>query len=182
MNIIDIIALLPIAYFVLNGYKSGILKQAFGLIGIILGVIITLQFSNYIVQKVANAQSVSSPFLPVFIYAILFVAIFLLAVLVGRLLEKLLKAGQLNIGNRIAGAVLGLVKAFIFISLFVWIADLANFFDQVVKNESLAYNYARRFTPVMIEIIGELIPTLKELIANIEDYFAQIAKNLDSTH
>ncbi|MGB0430282.1 MAG: CvpA family protein [Bacteroidia bacterium] len=182
MNIVDIIAFIPVLYFVVSGYKTGFLKQLFGVIGILLGVIITLHFSNFVVQRVSQAQSTTSPFVPLMVYLLLFISVFMVVALIGRFIEKLLKASQLNITNRIAGALLGIIKAFVLVSLFLWIIDLANLFDTVVKEQSLAYKYTKKFTPIIIEGLGEIIPTLKELIANIEGYFKQIALKIDSSN
>jgi membrane protein required for colicin V production len=182
MNVIDIIALLPLTFFVVSGFKKGILKEVFGLFALILGIIISLQFSNYTVEQISSLRDSTSPYLPIFVYVLLFVAVFVVVIYVGNLLEKILKATQLNLGNRIAGAAIGALKAILIVSFFIWLADLADFFDENVKRESIAYLYIKQFTPVLIELIGELIPALKELIANIEEYFKNIVARIDSSH
>jgi membrane protein required for colicin V production len=179
MNIIDIIALIPILYFVVMGFRKGILKEAFGIAALLLGIVVTLKFSHLALQNLTDVKEVNSAILPIVVYAIVFVAVFALVLLIGRFIEKLLKAAQLNFANRFAGGIIGLIKAFFLLSLFIWIADMAAFFDDVVKSESFAYKYIKELTPKAISLIGEIIPSLQELIANIEAYFDQIADNID---
>ncbi|MFY0673472.1 MAG: CvpA family protein [Bacteroidia bacterium] len=181
MNVIDLIALLPLAYFVVVGFNKGILKEAFGLAAMVLGIIVTLQFSTYAIDQIRSLKESDSPYLPIFVYLLLFVAVFIVVVYLGKLAEKLLKATSLNIGNRLAGGALGAAKAILIISLLIWLADLANFFDENVKQASISYRYIKQITPLLIEFIGEIIPTLKELIANIEEYFKNIADRIDSS-
>lgn len=182
MNVIDIIALIPLAYFVVVGFNKGILKEFFGFVALLLGIIVSLQFSHYAVEQIKSLRESASPYLPIFVYILLFIAVFIFVIYIGKLLEKLLKATPLNIGNRLAGAALGALKAILIVSFFVWLADLADFFDHIVKEESIAYLHIKRFTPFLIELIGEIVPALKELIANIEEYFENILERIDSSH
>lgn len=179
MNVIDLISIIPIALFALMGFKKGIVKELFGLLALFAGIICALQFSHLALLRITDIKTISSPFLPLIIYALVFGATFIVVIAIGRLVENVLKAAQLNIGNKLAGAALGILKALFILSFFVWLIDLANLFSPFIKKESVAYNYIKDITPAVISSIGEIIPWLKELITNIEGYFKEIASNID---
>ena len=182
MNIIDIIALIPLAYFGFIGYKKGIVKELFGLAALILAIVATLKTSHYILTQLSANTDLESPYLPLIVYVLVFLAAFVLVILMGRLVEKVIKAAQLNFLNRFFGLVLGLVKALLLVSLFVWLVDNAALFDDVVKKESISYKYIKDFTPIVVDALGAVIPWFHDLVSSIEDYFSKIVQQLDTTH
>lgn len=182
MNIIDIISLIPVLLYMIAGFRNGIIREIFGIIALFLGILSVLHLSNSVLNKITTVEELQSPYLPLVVYALVFLAVFVGLVLLGRLLEKVLKTAQLNFVNRLLGLIAGLLKATLVVSLFVWLIDKAELFDETVKAESYAYQYIKDVVPKILLIIGELIPWLKELVVNIEEYFGIIASNIDRTH
>lgn len=182
MNVIDIIAVIPLLYFAAMGFRKGILKEFFGLLALLLGILVALKASHYVLSHLSANTELDSPFLPLVVYCLLFLSAFVLVLLLGRLLEKIIKAAQLNITNKLLGMLLGVVKAFLVVSLFIWLIDNAALFDDTVKSESFCYRYVKDVTPFLVENLGEIIPWFKDLISNIEAYFSDIARRIDTAH
>lgn len=182
MNIIDIIAVIPLLYFAAMGYKKGILKEVFGLLAMLAGIIMALKASHYVLSHLSTKTQIESPLLPLVVYCLLFLSAFIVVLLIGRLFENIIKAAQLNITNHLLGMLLGIVKAFLIVSLFIWLIDTAALFDDVAKSQSYCYKYVKDVTPVLIDNLGEIIPWFKDLISNIESYFSDIAQRIDTAH
>lgn len=182
MNIIDIIALIPLLYFGAMGYKRGILKEVFGFLAMIAGILMALKASHYVLSHLSTNTQIKGPLLPLVVYCLLFLSAFVVVLLIGRLLEKIIKAAQLNVTNRIAGMLLGVLKAFFIVSLFIWLIDTAALFDDAAKSQSFSYKYVKDITPFVVENLGEIIPWFKDLISNIESYFSDIAQRIDTAN
>lgn len=182
MNVLDIIALVPTVYFLVSGFKKGLIKEVFGLAALILALLFTLKFSHYFLEKVAEATVQQSAWLPFLVYALLFALSYLAVYSFGNLIEKLMKITQLNFVNRLAGAGLGLLKSLLIVSFIVWLADNARLFTDTVKEESFAYIYVKPVLPWLTENLGKIVPYLEGLKEQIEEYFNLIQQNLDSAN
>lgn len=182
MNIIDIISLVPLLYYMISGFRNGIIREIFGVLALFMGILATLHLSHSVLNKITTVSELQSPYLPLVVYALMFCLVFVALILIGRLFEKIIKTAQLNIGNRIAGMLIGIIKTVLTLSLFIWLIDNAQLFPEEVKQQSISYNYIKDLIPSILSIFGELIPWLKELVANIEEYFQTIARNIDTAH
>ena len=124
MNWLDIVILVLIVIPVIIGLKKGVVKAAFTVAGMVIGVMLAGRFSD----SLGGAMS----FIPdpgwakIIAFAIIIIVVMIIAVVAARLVTKLLKATMLNWINQLGGAVLGLVLGGIFCAaiLSIWVQFL----------------------------------------------------------
>ncbi|MBP2072096.1 CvpA family protein [Thermoanaerobacterium butyriciformans] len=135
MNIVDVLIVLIISYFIYSGFISGFIMTLYGLANIVISWILTVKFypivSQYIMGNVKlldfvlklagslknvvfNVTSIKSfvdliSIVLIFLFFTLFLKIFAV------ILNKLLNYPFIRIFNKIAGGLLGMVEGFAFV-------------------------------------------------------------------
>ena len=86
-----------------SGYRNGIIRELFGILALFIGILATLHLSHSVLNKITTVSDLHSPYLPLIVYVLMFCVVFVALIMLGRLLEKIIKTAQLNIGNRFGG-------------------------------------------------------------------------------
>ncbi len=107
ITVLDIILGGVMLWLMLRGWKRGLVREVTTLAGVLAGIWAAVHLSQCICE-VLDLEGESSVIIAFFIA---FVGALILAFLLGRLIEGIMKAAKIGLLNRIAGAALGLVKA-----------------------------------------------------------------------
>lgn len=113
--------------------------------------------------------------MPFICFILLFVAVLLLLILSGKLLDKLFKVVALGWLNRLAGAVFGALKGLMLISVLYWLVNQVNLIDPLDKQASLFFPYVDTFSVGMFDWLGRITPVLGELFGNMESLFEELS-------
>ena len=113
MNVLDIVLAAVMLLFMFFGWKKGLVRTVATLVGVLLGIWASVHLSQWVSQLLGlkGESAVVTAFF------ITFVGALVLAFLLGRGVELVLKITKLGILNRIAGAALGLVQALCILSV-----------------------------------------------------------------
>lgn len=113
MNVLDIVLAAVMLLFMFFGWKRGLVRTVATLVGVLLGIWASVHLSQWVSQLLGlkGESAVVTAFF------ITFVGALVLAFLLGRGVELVLKITKLGILNRIAGAALGLVQALCILSV-----------------------------------------------------------------
>lgn len=129
LNYLDIVLLLPIAYGLIQGIRHGIVKEVAALIAIIAGIYLARFWSPvlacHLVKWTGWSAGLSSTVAYVLIFVVIALGVHLLAHIVGRLLKAIMLGGV----NRVFGAVFGVVKWVLILSV---ILNLVALIDTVL--------------------------------------------------
>ena len=178
MGILDIIILIPTFWFLIKGYRQGILLEFISLLAILFGVVgcITLGHTlNSMLDRWVGSSQVST----LFIYVITFLILFFLIILLGRLLEKTLKLTGLNFFNRFAGSVFGALKVLFLFSAFFWLISFTTFENKGIYAESFLYSAIKPMAPAVINLSQTLMPGFESLVDEIEVFFEGIRLKIE---
>ena len=104
----DIVVVAVIGILILLGLLKGLVRQAVGLAGVIVGYVLAMKFYAPLAAKLLTGLRPATGHVAGFL--IIFVACIVVASIVGWVAGKLLKIAGLGFLNRIAGALLGGVK------------------------------------------------------------------------
>jgi len=152
MNWLDIVILLPLAGGLVSGYKNGLIGEVASLAGLILGIWGAIKFSGWTAGLIEQLHW-ETPYIHVIAFIITFLVIVILMQVLSRLISKLMEAMLLGWVNRLAGIVVGLLKALLFtgVLLFVinYLDDRRTLLPDEVKTNSKLY-----------EPVSQLVPTL----------------------
>jgi len=138
MSVFDIIVIAVIGILTIIGFWKGMVKQAFGLLGVIAGCILATRFyqpcSKFLTSTNPGTAKVIS-----------FIAIFFACVLVVNLIGwgigRLFTVSKLGFLNRIGGGLLGFLKGCIIVSIAVIVltAFLSKDSDLFKKSSTIKY-------------------------------------------
>jgi len=110
MNQLDVLLLVLLLPFTFRGYSRGLCRETFGLAGAIAGVLAAGAVGP-LVKNILLAQRLVPPVAaPAVGWAAVFVAIWVVAALLGRIAERLASALLLGSLNRFAGMLFGSAK------------------------------------------------------------------------
>ncbi len=110
MNYLDFIIAVPLIWGLYKGYKRGFIFEICMLIGMILGFYIAFKFSSLMEGFVSKYIHSAASMLPYISFFLVFIAVIIIMILLAKFLEGILKISSLTPLNQIAGALFGLLK------------------------------------------------------------------------
>ncbi len=117
MNLLDGLILVPILYFAFKGFRNGIIKEVFSLVGIVLAIFICLHYTDDLNNILLPYFYKSKSYLPYISAIILFIATLIFIEIIIYSLNKIVIAVDLGIFNRLLGLFFGVFKTSLFISI-----------------------------------------------------------------
>ncbi len=159
MNTLDIIILVILLPFLVQGIRKGFISQLTALISIVLGIWMAFKFSSLVVDWMRPRLQLSDQVLKVISFIVILIVVVLVLYLVGKLLEKLLKLVMLGWMDKLLGVVLSLIKGLVVIGLLIVVFNSLNtnfhFISEEKINGSLLY-------PALKDATYTIFPYLKE--------------------
>ena len=168
MNLLDFIIILPIGYFAYRGFMSGLIKEVFGIVGIILAVFITFEFMKPV-------SILFSPFFENPDYAIIAAGILLFIGTVATTQfmaytsKKFLELLKINFINRLAGLGFGFLKSGIVVSSVLLLLAGFNLPGEDTRQNSVSYPYVIYMAPVAFNVVATIYPGAENFAQTIED-------------
>ena len=123
VSLLDIISIALILFLGIKGLFRGFMKETFGLIGIIGGIYVASRYAQplgeYLDVTFLHLQNKASLYLIGFIAAL--IAFWLVAIMIGSMLGKLVASSGLGIIDRILGFAVGGAKVFLIFSIIIYV-------------------------------------------------------------
>lgn len=169
----DIISIVLILMLGIKGIINGVIKEIFGLVGIVGGIFIASRYANdfgvFIDQNLTSIHNQTSIYLVGFV-SILFLAWFL-CLLIGFILTKIISFSPASIINKILGFIVSCLKIFMVFSILMTALThidfiKTNFFDKYISNSPVYNSFLTA---------GELIINMN--ISDIEDSIEVFSNN-----
>ena len=187
MNYLDIIILIPIAYFAYRGLVNGLVREVFGIVGMILAVFVTFEYMRPVAEFL-------SPFIDLTDQSILitgiviFVMVIITVQLLAWLLERLFKLIRLGVVNKFAGLLFASLKGAIIISAILLLLAGINVPSEDARDESRVYPVIIYIAPATYDMVASFYPGAKDFIQTIENTIEEnnsirqlpIFENIDS--
>lgn len=137
MNILDLILAIPLLWALYRGFRKGLIYMIASLAALVLGVLGATQFHERVGVLLDDWFTINVQHLNLLSFAVTFIIIVLIVHLAAYLVDKLIKAVALNLVNRAAGMVFGvLVTAFI-VSVILMPIDAANKKKEFISPETI---------------------------------------------
>lgn len=162
MNWLDIVLAVPMLWLVYRGWRRGLIREVTTLLGVLVGIWAAVHLSQ-LIAELLNLKGESSVIIAFFIT---FVGALVLAYLLGRAVEGLMKAANLSLLNHIAGAALGLVTALCILAVLLSNVVMLDKYEKVVKAETKDKSVL--YKPVSVTG-SRLTASLKDYIDNHKD-------------
>lgn len=152
MCLLDLLILIPAAWFGFRGFKNGFVIEVASVLSLFIGIWATMKFTPIVAAQFGDSKTV---------YAVTFVLLFF-AVLVGvhfaaRFASKIVKLLISPILDHIAGLLFGLAKVVLIFSVIFFFLNKVDtnaiFFKKETKENSLLYQYVEPIAPTLLQIV-----------------------------
>jgi membrane protein required for colicin V production len=170
MTVIDILFIIPLIFFVFQGFRKGVILELTTMIALIIAVVASLKLTYFCLSFFPGLKD-KSPWVPYFAYIIVFMCFYILVFAIGKQLNQLIRSINLNILNRIAGAALGACEIIFIFSFLIWLTEQIDVIPSSIKEKSLSYKYFKDIAPAVISLVTSWLPFFRDTISQIEEFF-----------
>ena len=176
INIIDFIFLLPLMFFAWSGYKKGLIIEAATLTALILGLYFAIYFSDVAGGFLHKTFNIKEMYMGALSFVVTFVVVVFGVIAIGKALEKIVDILFLGFLNKMAGAVFGIIKGALFISILILAFSYFDLekkvFSQDAREKSLFYKPVKSIAPSLIswlnlEKLNIKFPDKEEMIDKV---------------
>jgi membrane protein required for colicin V production len=178
VNFLDIFALIALGWGAYKGFKNGVLIEVAGLIGLVIGFWAGMRLAFLFADYYRDHFHLPEKWIP----AIAFFTAFAIGIgavyLAAWAATKLLQTAQLNLPNRLAGGVFGVLKWGFLVGAFFTIVGTSQILSPETTDGSKSYAILKGYSHgVQAYSIG-LIPAAHNVMEDMERYFVSV----DSVH
>ncbi len=176
ISILDIMLIVPIAWFTYKGFSKGLIIELATLVGLLLGIYIAGNFSFYTADFLRDKFDFHSQYMNIISFTLTFIGVVILVMLFGKSLEKVVNLLMLSFVNKLAGAVFGLLKVSFILSVLIFI--LTSFgieehvIDKEIQKKSYLYEPIKSIAPFVFPMVKDngvdIFDQLDEKVHDIE--------------
>lgn len=159
-NLVDILILLSLVPAVIGGLLSGFVRQAASLVALIVGVWGGWHFASLLASFIRSLFGIESGLLEIISFTIIFIAVVLAVVLLGKILSGLVKLVLMGWLDKLAGVLFSILKYLFILGVFVYLL------------ESLDSIYP--FMPRQIINCSKLYPLIKGIIPSVMPFIQKV--------
>ncbi len=134
MNILDIGITITICFFGYKGFKNGLIKELGSLLALIAGIFLAIRFSELIYSFVENKTNINTEYIPVISFAIIFIGVVILVLVLSKTLDRFIKVIKLQWLNKLAGIVFSLLKTSLIMGGLLFLIIQTNEKTDIVKS------------------------------------------------
>jgi membrane protein required for colicin V production len=168
---IDVTALIVLALFFFKGYTKGLIVAVFSAIAILLGLVCALKLSHQFAAWLLAKGYTTVVWAPLLSFILLFVGVGLLVQLGAKLLQSFAKGIMLGGVNKVIGGMLYTAVGIVFFSILLWIGVRMGTITPTITNSSVSYPFFVKVAPAIFSLIGDVIPTVKEIFGGLNGFF-----------
>ncbi|RYY41573.1 MAG: CvpA family protein [Chitinophagaceae bacterium] len=173
---IDLICLALLVLALFKGLKKGLVVAVFSFLGFVIGIAAALKLSAVVAGYLGTETNVSSRWLPVLAFVLVFVGVLLLVRLGAKLIEGALSLVLLGWANKLGGVLFyALLYLFLFSILLFW-ADQLHLLRDTLKASSATWPWLQPMAPKIIGALGAVLPFFRDLFGQLSDFFGGVAQ------
>jgi len=176
ISLLDIFLLIPMLLFAWGGYKKGFIISLASLAALLLGLYFAFFFSDYSAGLLTEYFTISEKYLAAISFVVTFVVVIVAVILLGNALEKVVKVLMLGFLDKAAGAVFGLLKGALYMSILIFVVNYFDSGQNIIKKEnrekSLFYEPVESVAPFLyswlnLENLDIDIPDKEDLLDEV---------------
>ncbi len=136
INLLDIFLLIPMLLFAWGGYKKGLIISLASLAALVLGLYFAFFFSDYAGGLLTEYFTISEKYLAAISFVVTFVVVIIAVITIGNALHKVIDVLMLGFLNKAAGAVFGLLKGALYMSILIFVVNYFGVGQSIIKEDS----------------------------------------------
>lgn len=161
MNLLDIFIAIPLAWGIYRGFKHGLIQELATLIGLVAGIYLGIHLSGMASSWLKSTFSITSAYLPVVSFALVFILVLLGTWFLGKILGKTAEIIMLGWLDKLLGMLFGLAKWALIISFIFSILNgftkTGSLFPEKTTKGSIFYKPVSSIAPA-IKVVKVQIP------------------------
>ena len=170
MSIVDVIILLLLLLGAYKGYTKGMLLEIIGILAFLIALVVGFKLLHWAMHLLNEQDVINESLLPYIAFLLLFAAIVIGINLLGKALKKVLDMTFFGTFDNLAGAIIGLFKWALGISVLIWL--LSSLEVQLPPDSltgSRVYPLLQPFAPKVFDTLGEVLPTAESLLQQVQN-------------
>lgn len=175
---IDWIFYILLALFLYRGYRKGIILALFSVVALLAGIVAATKLSGTIVGLLIDNHPQWAQWMPLVVYVLVFIVVAWLVRLLAKGLQKTLEAVAMGWMNRLVGALIYGILICLIYSVFLWLLTKMNLLSPETISASKTYAVLEPLVTKVFEMIGALLPFMKEGFEELSHLFEQINQHL----
>jgi len=157
-----------------SGFKKGIIRSVFGIIGLFFALWISFYLMTWAGTRVCAFFECKKPFIPLIGFASAFLLSLITIELIIRLSEKITEFIALSFLNKLGGAAFGFIRG-------IFITSLIFFFlmsSALVSNETIQHSFFGKYLSPIAPFVFEITAFFggSNILSEIESFFMNIIK------
>jgi len=172
---IDVLFLLLMVLAVFRGLRHGLILSVMSALAWIVGLAAALKLSAAIALLLKNSIHVSTRWLPVLAFLLVFLGVVLMIRWGARLIEEGLDLTMMGWLNKLAGVLLYAVIYTIVFSVLLFYAIQVHLVSAATASSSVVYPVIRSWGPMAIDELGKIIPFFKGMFVELEKFFGHFS-------
>lgn len=160
MSFLDIIFIIPAVWLAYTGFKKGLIVELSTLLALVLGVFVSLYFSDVTAEFLKEAFDLKTKYLKLISFIITFLMVVIAVNLIGKLVEKFVDMVALSFLNKSAGGVFGVLKAVVIMSLLIFFIEKIDkkkvLLSEELTENSIFYPYIQPLAPTLINTFSDI--------------------------
>ena len=170
VNFFDIIFLGVIGLAAYRGFKKGFIIELFTFLALFAGLYAGIHFSDYMAKILHDDLGVESEYMPSISFTVTFLLIGAMVYFAGKTIEKVVKAVQLSMLNKLGGMAFSIIKAVFFLGAGVMLLqsydEKGEFIGEETKQGSLLYQPLEKTMKVCMPAFEESTMFVKNALYN----------------
>jgi membrane protein required for colicin V production len=175
---IDLLFLLFMVLAVFRGLRQGFIIAVFSAVAVVIGLAAAIKLSAIVAGYGRANTHISSRWLPVLAFALVFLVVVIGVRAGGRLAEKAVDLALLGWLNKLAGVLLFAAVYTIILSVLLFYAVQVHLVSAGTLSSSVTYPFIRPWGPVVIDEFGKFVPWFKGMFTQLEDFFGRLGNKL----
>lgn len=175
MSIWDFVILILLLAGAYRGYQKGLLMAIVSFVALIAGLIGAIAWTPALMTHLSERSDLSSEILSVLAFLAIFIGIIIALNIAGRFIKMVIDLTPIGAIDGLVGALLGMLKWALGISIILWIMDKAQLGLPEDEHSALLTN-VRQVAPYVFEQLVAWSPYFEELLANIGNIITNLRK------
>jgi len=168
MNYFDIIIIIPLIWGAYKGFKKGIIIEIASFIALGFGIWGGMKFSSISAKYLSDAFDIAENIMPLISFAVTFILIVIVVFTLAKMLQKLVSMVALGFVNKAAGALFGMLKFSLIMSVIINFTNILNkqvtFIEPEMENASILYKPMGRVAQIIIPGLQRI--NINEIVDN----------------
>ena len=175
MNVLDIIILLPLVYGAFRGFINGFVHEILYFAFLVLSVFFGYRFVVFISELIETKYDYHSDFLKLYAFIGILIVMMIVIYFITKSIESLLGLVGLGIINKLAGALFGIAKWALLVSLILYMIAAFDGDQDLIKKDVKAKSLL--FQPAT-QVALLLIPSMEIATVDIKGKVNEVTKKI----